>query len=218
MAEPVQAVIFDYGGVMTNPIRSIVGSWIQRDGIDPASFSEAMRDWLGADAPDGNPVHLLETGELPIEEFDRHLAARLRTIQGGLVDPVGLSDSLFSGMHPDEDMFDLVDQLRALDITVGLLSNSWGNGYPRARLDDAFDFVVISGEVRMRKPNLDIYQHCLAGLGVAAGCSVFVDDAEQNLDGARRAGMRAIRHAGPPQTRAELTELGIAIPDRTSSA
>ncbi len=211
MADPVQAVVFDYGGVMTNSIKSIVGGWLQRDGIDPESFNEAMRDWLGAGAPEGNPVHLLETGELPIEEFDEHLAGRLRTIDGGPVDSRGLSESLFMGMVPDEGMFELVDELRTQGLGVGLLSNSWGNGYPRARLDAAFDVVVISGEVRMRKPNLDIYQHCLAGMAVAGGSTVFVDDAEQNVQGALLAGMRAIRHAGEQATRTQLASLGLTI-------
>jgi len=211
MPEPVEAVVFDYGGVMTNPIRSIVGAWIERDGIDPASFSDAMREWLGSSAADGNPVHLLETGEMPIEEFDRHLAERLRTIDGAPVEASGLSSSLFSGMHPDESMFELVADLRAMGIPVGLLSNSWGNGYPRERLDAAFDLVVISGEVGMRKPNLDIYEYCLAGLGINAASTVFVDDAVQNVDGALRSGMRAIRHASEPQTRAELREHGITF-------
>jgi len=211
MPEQVQAVVFDYGGVMTNSIKSIVGAWMQRDGIDPESFTEAMREWLGSSAADGNPVHLLETGQMSVDEFDLHLAARLRTSDGGPVDPSGLSESLFAGMHPDESMFDLVDQLRAHRIPVGLLSNSWGNGYPRQRLDAAFDFVVISGEVGMRKPDLDIYQYCLQGLGASAATTVLVDDAEQNVHGALRAGMQAIRHVGEPSTRSELGVLGLPV-------
>lgn len=211
MPEPAQAVIFDYGGVMTNSIRSIVGAWMERDGIDPSSFSDAMREWLGSDAAEGNPVHLLETGDMAIEEFDLHLASRLRTVDGRPVAASGLSASLFAGMHPDEAMFDLVAELRDMGVPVGLLSNSWGNGYPRQRLDACFDVVVISGEVGMRKPNLDIYQHCLAGIGIDAGSAIFVDDAEQNIDGARRAGMRAIQHAGEPATRVLLREQGITV-------
>jgi len=207
----VDAVIFDYGGVMTNSIRSIVGDWFARDGIDPDSFSAVMRAWLGADAPAGNPVHLLETGELPVDEFDRLLAAQLRTLDDGPVDPSGLSASLFSRMQADDGMFALVGELRALGLSVGLLSNSWGNGYPRARLDEAFDFVVISGEVGMRKPDEEIYHHCLAGLSVPAGGTVFVDDAEQNIMGAQRVGMRTILHASGEATRGELRRMGLDV-------
>ncbi|MBU6246009.1 MAG: HAD family phosphatase [Actinomycetales bacterium] len=207
----VDAVIFDYGGVMTNSIRSIVGDWLARDGIDPDSFSAAMRAWLGPDAPAGNPVHLLEVGELSIDEFDRLLAAQLRTLDASQVDPAGLSASLFAQMRDDETMFALVGELRAAGLSVGLLSNSWGNGYPRARIDEAFDFVVISGEVGMRKPDQGIYDHCLTGLGAQAAGAVFVDDAEQNVMGAQRLGMRTILHASPEATRDELRRMGLPV-------
>jgi FMN phosphatase YigB (HAD superfamily) len=207
----VEAVIFDYGGVMTNPIRSIVGDWLARDGIDPDSFKAAMRAWLGADAPAGNPVHLLETGELSIDEFDCLLAAQLRTLDAGPVDPAGLSASLFARMHDEDAMFALVGELSAAGLSVGLLSNSWGNGYPRERIDEAFDFVVISGEVGMRKPDQEIYDHCLAGLGALAAGTVFVDDAEQNIAGAQRLGMRTILHASPDATRGELHRMGVPV-------
>lgn len=215
MPEQLQAVIFDYGGVMTNSMRTVVGSWMQREGIEPESFADVMRDWLGSQAPDGNPVFLLETGQMPIEEFDQHLAARLRTIEGGPVRADGLLASLFDGMHPDEDMFALVAELRATGIPVALLSNSWGNEYPRERLDAAFDVVVISGEVGMRKPDLDIYQHCLTGLGVAAPAAVFVDDAKQNIEGATRAGLQAIAHVSEPATRSGLSALGLPVAIRS---
>ena len=127
------------------------------------------------------------------------------------MDPSGLSASLFSRMQADDGMFALVGELRALGLSVGLLSNSWGNGYPRARLDEAFDFVVISGEVGMRKPDEEIYHHCLAGLSVPAGGTVFVDDAEQNIMGAQRVGMRTILHASGEATRGELRRMGLDV-------
>ena len=39
-------------------------------------------------------------------------------------------------------MFTLVSDLRAAGLKVGLLSNSWGNTYPRDRIDGAFDNAV----------------------------------------------------------------------------
>lgn len=196
---------------MTNSIKAIVADWVVRDGIDPDSFRATMHAWLGPDAPAGNPVHLLEIGELAIDEFDRLLAAQLRTLDAGPVRPTGLSASLFAQMRDDETMFALVGELSAAGLPVGLLSNSWGNGYPRARIDEAFDFVVISGEVGMRKPDQEIYDHCLAGLGAPAAGTVFVDDAAQNITGAQRLGMRTILHASPEATRDELRRMGLPV-------
>jgi len=66
MPEQVTSVVFDYGGVMTNSIEAIVGAWMTREDIDPESFTGAMRQWLGSSAADGNPVHLMEIGQMPV--------------------------------------------------------------------------------------------------------------------------------------------------------
>lgn len=202
-------MIFDYGGVLTTPVGDSIRAWLDRDGIDPGSFSRTLKAWLGRSAPDGTPIHQLEVGALTIDEFDELLAAELTLESGGRVEPQGLSRSLFAELQVDENMFDLVSALRDAGLKVGLLSNSWGNTYPRARIGSLFDSIVISGEVGMRKPNSDIYQHSLATLDVLPENAVFIDDAEPNVEGANRVGMRGILHADYPTTRHALAELGI---------
>ncbi|MFF0558216.1 HAD family hydrolase [Streptomyces sp. NPDC004266] len=204
---PVEAVVLDYGGVLTVPVRESIAAWTEADGIEPGSFSRALKTWMSRDAPAGTPVHRLETGELTVAEFDALLAAELTTVDGRPVDPVGVLSRLFAGMRPDPAMFALVEELRALGVRVALLSNSWGNTYPRERIDGLLDPVVISGEVGLRKPEAPIYELTLARLGVAAGSAVFVDDAEPNVLGARAVGMRAHLHVDAPSTRAALAAL-----------
>jgi len=206
----VVAVGFDYGGVLTLPVRESIDAAREADGIDPASFSRTLKAWLSRDAQDGTPIHRLETGELSVPEFDALLAAELATVDGRPVDPVGVLKRLFAGMQPDPPMFALVEDLRAADVRVGLLSNSWGNTYPRERIDALFDPVVISGEVGMRKPLAPIYELALERLGTPAGRVLFIDDAEPNILGARRVGLQAFLHADAVTTRAALAAL---IPD-----
>ncbi|MEV6329332.1 HAD family phosphatase [Streptomyces sp. NPDC051909] len=204
---PVEAVVFDYGGVLTLPVKQSIAAWLAADGIEPDSFSRTLRAWMSRDAPTGTPVHRLETGELTVEEFDALLAAELTTTDGHPVDPVGVLSRLFAGMRPDPEMFTLVEELRGLGIRVGLLSNSWGDTYPRERIDALLDPVVISGEVGLRKPDAPIYELTLARLGVAADRALFLDDAEPNVLGARAVGMRAHLHVDAPSTRAALAAL-----------
>uniref|UniRef100_UPI000A3C5DCE HAD family hydrolase n=1 Tax=Streptomyces sp. NRRL B-24572 TaxID=1962156 RepID=UPI000A3C5DCE len=206
-AAPVEAVVFDYGGVLTRPVKESIAAWIEADGIDPESFSRTLRAWMSRGAPAGTPVHRLETGELAVEEFDALLAAELTTIDGRPVDRVGVLSRLFAGMRPDPEMFELVEELRELGVRVALLSNSWGNTYPRERIDGLFDPVVISGEVGLRKPQAPIYELTLTRLGVPAGSALFLDDAEPNVLGARAVGMRAHLHVDAPSTRAALAAL-----------
>jgi putative hydrolase of the HAD superfamily len=203
----IDAVVFDYGGVLTTPVSASIAAWHEADGIDPASFSRVLKEWLSRDAAEGTPVHLLETGVLPVAEFDRLLAARLTTVDGRVVDPVGVLDRLFAAMQPEPTTFALAEQLRALGIKVALLSNSWGNTYPRPRIDTLFDPIVISGEVGLRKPLAPIYELTLARLGVAAKRVLFVDDAMPNVDGARAVGMRTLLHTDPHATRAGIARL-----------
>ena len=209
-ARVVDAVVFDYGGVLTLPVRESIDAWLEADGIDPASFSRTLKAWLSRDAQDGTPIHRLETGDLSVPGFDALLAAELATVDGRPVDPVGVLKRLFAGMQPDPAMFALVEDLRAAGVRVGLLSNSWGNTYPRERIDALFDPVVISGEVGMRKPLAPIYELALERLGTPAGRVLFIDDAEPNILGARHVGLQAFLHADAVTTRAALAAL---IPD-----
>jgi putative hydrolase of the HAD superfamily len=202
----IDAVVFDYGGVLTTPLRVSTPLWLAADRITPDSFTDTMRDWLGRDAALGSPVHRLETGELPGAEFERVFAARLVTEDGAPVVAAGLLARLFAGMTIDERMVALVGDLRAAGLRLGLLSNSWANTYPDELLA-LFDAVVISGEVGLRKPDPVIYRLVLDKLAVPAARSVFVDDAPVNVAAAIELGMHGIRHEDAEQTRAALAEL-----------
>jgi putative hydrolase of the HAD superfamily len=202
----IDAVVFDYGGVLTTPLRVSTPLWLSADRITPDSFAVTMREWLGRDAAAGSPVHRLETGELSGPEFERVFAARLVTEDGTPVVAAGLLRRLFAGMAVDEAMLALVRDLRAAGLLVGLLSNSWANTYPDELLA-LFDAVVISGEVGLRKPDPVIYGLLLDKLAVPAARSVFVDDAPVNVAAARALGMHGIRHTDADTTRAALTEL-----------
>jgi len=206
-ARGVDAVVFDYGGVLTSPMRDSITAWLAADGIEPESFSRTLRAWMSRDAADSTPVHRLETGMLPVEAFETLLAAELQTTDGRVVTPDGMLSRLFAGMQADSVMFELVEDLREAGLKVGLLSNSWGNTYPRTRIDELFDPVVISGEVGLRKPHAAIYELALDGLGVPADRVLFIDDAEPNVVGARAAGLQSLLHTDHASTRAALAEL-----------
>ncbi|MFT4287202.1 HAD family hydrolase [Nocardioides sp.] len=203
----VDAVLFDYGGVLTVPPRVSLAAWQEQDGIDPRSFSAALKQWLSRDVDWVTPIHQLETGEVSGAEFEALLAAELRTIDGRPIQVEGLLSRMFALMKPDEEMFALVETLRRSGLKVGLLSNSWGNTYPRPRIDELFDPVVISSELGLRKPQAEIYQRALDGLAVPADRVLFVDDGEPNILGARRAGLRALLHTDPRSTTQALAAM-----------
>jgi putative hydrolase of the HAD superfamily len=117
-------------------------------------------------------------------------------------------DGFLADVQPDERMFGAVTTLRGAGVRVALLSNSWAKSdYPRERLADAFDGVVISGEVGMRKPEPRIYLHAAQVIGVGPRDCVFVDDTKSHVAVAADLGMTIVLHEDAAQTLRELERL-----------
>ena len=194
-----EAVLFDFGGVLTTPVWDSFAAFCRSEGLDP----EAIRNLFRTDPGALEDLRGLETGAVSEAEFEAKFGARL-----GLKDHERLIDSMFEGMRPLPVMVDAVRAVRAGDLKTGLVSNSWSvDHYDRELLADLFDEVVISAEVQMHKPRPEIYRLAARNLGVEpAGC-VFVDDLRENCEGAEAVGMTAIRHREPAETIARLGEL-----------
>ncbi len=207
MPDVLTGLIVDWGGVLTGDMRAVVASWAERDGIDLDVYAAAMRDWFGD--PIGNeavhnPIHALERGELALVDFEVMLAQEMTRRSGRFHNPEGLLTRMFEQFEHAHDMNALVRRAHERGIRTALLSNSWGNDYPRDGWDDMFDIVVISGEVGMRKPEPRIYEHTLDLLGMSAPECAFVDDLPHNVAAAVSVGMVGIRHVNYESTLAEL--------------
>ncbi len=68
---------------------------------------------------------------------------------------------------------------------------------------------VLSCSVGARKPEKAIYEAAVRAAGVPAERCLFIDDLEENVRGARAAGMRALRFKSAAQLRRELLVLGV---------
>ncbi len=66
-------------------------------------------------------------------------------------------------------------------------------------LEELFERVFYSYEVRMAKPSPDIYRHVLTEANIVASETAFFDDNEANIRAAAALGIRAI-HVQPPKT------------------
>jgi putative hydrolase of the HAD superfamily len=200
----VDAVIFDFGGVLTlsGPIREELHRYerqldlprdtiVQAIGSGPsweAASTGAMAEsdyWaqVAADfAPRLPPAFgRFQHGTLPYEELDPRVAALVREMRG--------------------------------QVKTGLLSNATISlaGYLRRLpgVSGLFDDIVISAEVGLRKPDLEIYRLTVQRLGVEANRAVMIDDKARNTLAAQAAGMYAIVYVSPDQLRQELQRLGL---------
>jgi epoxide hydrolase-like predicted phosphatase len=206
----LRGLIVDWGGVLTHPLGEAMERWAESDGIDRDRFRSVLREWLGplAGAEAAlNPVHALERGEIEVPDFEVRLAERLTTRGGGPVRPDGLLARMLETFEHAHDMSGLVRRAHDAGIRTALLSNSWGNEYPRDGWAQMFDVVVISGEVGMRKPEPEIFTHTLELLGLPASACVFVDDLRHNVDAAVALGLVGVHHTSYGQSAAELDVL-----------
>jgi epoxide hydrolase-like predicted phosphatase len=201
------ALIVDWGGVLTNGLDHMLTNWTGQENIDLDVYYKVFNEWLGPEVEKElriNPIHALEKGEMSVPDFEVELAHALLTLGNIKVNPTGLLDRMFQFFEHAPDMNGLVHRARKKGIKTALLSNSWGNNYPRHGWDDMFDEVIISGEVGMRKPDAEIYHHTLELLKVKPTESVFVDDLAHNIKGAAELGMIGVLHVEYNSTKMEL--------------
>lgn len=71
---------------------------------------------------------------------------------------------------------------------------------------DWFDGIVVSAEIKALKPELEIYRHLLDTYGLDAGDCLFIDDVQENVDGAMAVGMHAVRFRDAETLRSDLAK------------
>ncbi|MPZ62402.1 MAG: HAD-IA family hydrolase [Propionibacteriales bacterium] len=212
---PLNALIIDWGGVLTAGLGVSLRAWAEDEGLDFDSYLSVVREWFEPDGglTDGpNPIHALERGEMSAREFESVFAGALQQYDGRPVNPDGLLNRMFSNFERVPAMYDLIRRAKGHGLRTALLSNSWGDDhYPRAGWDEMFDAVVISGEVGRRKPESEIFWLTCERLGVSPPECVFVDDLEVNVEAAVRLGMVGVRHRSYDET-AERLESILGLP------
>lgn len=191
---PVDAVLFDFGGVLTASSPFTMLGELGRDaGVDPQAVLELVLGPYHEDTD--HPFHRMERGEISAVAWLAEAASALGAV--GVELDVRRLTEVFGSLGVHDVVVDRVRSLRADGYRTAIVTNNVREAAAawRAMLDiDAlFDVVVDSSEVGMRKPNPAIYHHALALLGgVAPDRAVFLDDAVGNVAGARAAGMHAV--------------------------
>ncbi len=201
----IRAVISDFGGVLTTPLMESFAAYQRRSGITPEQLGQAMIRILEASGV--HPLHELERGAITEDEFLRRLEREL----GGDVMLHEFQETYFNALSPNEEMIELMRELRGRRYRMALLTNNVREWEPRWRamlpdIDEIFEVVVDSAFVGMRKPEPEIYALTVERLGDSlrpAEC-VFVDDIEANCHAARAVGMRAVHFRDSAQATAEV--------------
>jgi FMN phosphatase YigB (HAD superfamily) len=202
----IRAVLFDIGGVIIrtdNPgPRQRLG---ERFGLD----HDAM-DKLVFGCPTAQAAELgLETEGAVWNSVKQAL---------GLSDEelTGVKREFWAGDSLDVSLVELAYSLRP-GLKTGLLTNAWNPtplsifthqyGLPEALAQAAYDVVISSAAVGVKKPDRRIFEIAVERLGVQFSEAAFIDDNGANIAAAKRLGMHAIRFHDSSQAVKALRKL-----------
>jgi putative hydrolase of the HAD superfamily len=198
-----QAVILDYGAVLCHPpFPHEIARMARALGVTPERFPPLYAH--GRDAYDRGDLTTTQYWEIVAREAGVELAP-------DVIDALGQWDKEMWSRANTEMTYWLAS-LRSAGYKTALLSNMQMDmiAHVRARfrwLKD-FDHLIFSSELRLVKPDPALYLTCLAKLGTQPHETIFIDDREENVVGARAVGITAFRFRSIPELRRELESAG----------
>jgi putative hydrolase of the HAD superfamily len=203
VAEPVELVLFDLGGVLIGVPG--VRAMLELTGI--ASAEELWRRWLSC-----RWVRSFESGGCSAAEFAAGVVADWQ---------LAISPAAFLAAFQDwpgaplPGAMELVTQTRAR-VATGCFSNTnalhWHGHIASWPLASLFDQRFLSFELGLVKPDTAAFARVADRLAVPAGRVLFIDDNAVNVAGAAAAGFQAARAAGVGEARQRLAEAAVLGP------
>ena len=179
--------IFDMGNVIIDiDFNRVFAVWSKLSGVPLASIKDNFTT--------GETFKLPERGNITDIEFAEAVCAELG---------IGLSfeqfaegwQAIFIAVRPE--VIDIMNKLREQGHRVVVLSNTnrlhqdyWPQHYPE--IAASADFLYLSQDIGMRKPDPEVYKYVLQSEGVEAQDAVFFDDLQTNVDAAIALGIQAV--------------------------
>ena len=209
----ITTIAFDYGGVLAKPIddhhiRHMAGAM----GVSVEQFTPALWKYR----------HEFDLGEIDAVAYWRMVG---REAGATLPDDTATRDELAKTLmrldavgwsHIDPGMLRWVTTLRREGFRLCLVSNMASAVYDillkNSFLTEYFESVIISGQVRMGKPDKAIFLAAARRMEVAPAEMLFLDDTRHNVDGAEAAGLNAIHFTGAENLERALVERFPEIP------
>jgi putative hydrolase of the HAD superfamily len=149
-----------------------------------------------------------ETGKITLDEYlQRTVFYQQRTFSRD-----DFRNYMLSQSKPKTDVLDFARAIAGKCIMAAINNESRELNEYRIRtfeLAQIFDLFVSSCYVGLRKPDERIYRLALDLVQKTADQACFIDDRPENIEGARRSGMRTILMQDLPQLKKDLQSIGI---------
>jgi putative hydrolase of the HAD superfamily len=181
----IEAAIFDTGGVLIKSPGSVVGDNLKKElGVDQATI----------DAIWGELIPLLGSGKIDEGEFWKRVADQHKTRDVGVKEDL-LGRPFAETFENNEELLEYIRALGGKGMKLAVLSNTiepHAKPVRESGLFEPFDYVFLSHEIGLRKPDPAAYQHVIETMKVDPEKSVFIDDDPENVEAATRLGMYGV--------------------------
>ena len=195
-------LIFDLGGVLIDLDVNRMLRGFEGVGLDPRMFMAESAEKGATTVCEGMSVGQLlsdyQTGDITTEEL---LETILPECRPGTTEEQLIEAWNHCLVDIPRERLETVRRWREKGHRTYMLSNTndlhWRYistrcfGGKGLGLEDCFDGVFLSHEMRLAKPDAEIYRSMLQRLGVRAEDCWFVDDAQVNVEAARKEGLQA---------------------------
>lgn len=161
---------------------------------------------------DSGLQHKYEAGQVTCDEFH----AAFCDATGSQPDRNELLSATSDIFEPNQSIFPLITQLRAVHFPMGILSNTCHAHWDFlcrqfTVLREYFKPLILSYEVNSMKPDEKIYKRAIELASCTAEKCFFVDDKQENVDGALAAGMDAVLYESVPALISQLSFRGVEV-------
>ncbi|ESW68014.1 HAD family hydrolase [Mesorhizobium sp. LSJC268A00] len=196
-AVPAQALVLDFGGVVTRTLFETHALTEQALGLAPGTLQ-----WHGPFDPDSDPLwRSMQADEISERDYWRTRTSEVGRLVGEDWQAMETFVQRARGAEPEKivrpEAVRAIRTVHAAGFRLAILSNEldlfYGAGFrQRLPLLELFDTIVDATYTRILKPDPRAYALVTEALGLPAGACVFVDDQQRNVDGGRAAGMRTV--------------------------
>ena len=201
MQTPIKAIIFDFGGVLLNwDPRNLYQHYFPNQPQAMEAFLTEI-DFYNWNAQQDKGRSFSDAIAIHSARFPKR-AHLIRAYYEHWEDSV-------TGAIPGT--VDILHKLKQKGYPLYGLSNWSAETFPRARhkysFFDLFDDIILSGDVKLIKPDLAIFNLLLDKIRYSAPECLLIDDSLANINAAKKLGFVTIHFTSPGQLQTELQKL-----------
>ncbi len=195
-----KAIIFDYGGVLCIPgkIESFCKSYATELNKNPEEFMK-----LAEENRSKAQINEIDS-KVFWEKCAEFLGVNTETFRSKLIDSFEFKSEVLEFAKKLKDHYKLALVSNHLEDWFKEINDNY-------RLNDVFDVIVTSYDLKVAKPDLEIFKEAVRQLDVEPEECIYIDDLEENISPAKELGMKMILFKNLNQLKDELNKLDVDV-------